>query len=100
LHRYIQLRAERFTRAGFCGTAGSGIGAVVMGIEDEYGVVFVKGVLRAVAVMVVPIDDQHSFHTIGFLNVSGSDRDVVVNAETHSTRWRGVMARRAHRAES
>src|SRR5262249_21732215 len=44
-HGYIHLRAECPARAGFLSTAGPRISAVMMGIEDEHGVVLVKDLL-------------------------------------------------------
>src|SRR5262249_709842 len=64
----------------------------MMGIEDEHGVVFVKDLLRAVAMMVVPIHNQYTLHPMRLLDISRCDRHVVVNAEAHAARWGGVVA--------
>mgnify|MGYP003577671221 CR=1 FL=1 len=84
-HRHIELRADGFACTGFSRAAGSGIRAVVVGIEDKNVLVFVEGVLRAVAMVLVPILEQHTFHSMHLLGIARGNRNVVVDAEAHAS---------------
>ena len=55
--------------------------------------------LRAVAVMEVPIDDQNPIETEGFPGISGPDGHIVVKTKPLGGRPFGVMPRRAHQCE-
>ncbi len=55
--------------------------------------------LRAVAVMNVPIHDQHALHAASPERVVRADRHVAEEAESHPISLQRVMARRPHGAE-
>ena len=71
-----------------------------MSAEEEHTAVLIKDVLRAVAVMHVPIDDEHLVRAVFALGVAGADTDAVEQAEAHALIRSGVMAWRAHSAKS
>src|SRR5678816_4002777 len=62
--RTIQGRAFPGSRAGLVGPTGPRIPGMLVRAEEEHAGVLVKDVLRAIAVMHVPIDDQHAFETV------------------------------------
>ncbi len=70
-----------------------------MGAEEEDGGILVEDILRAVAVMHVPIHDQNAPHAVPPLGVARRDGDVVEQAEPHPAPRIGMMPRRPHRAE-
>ena len=49
--------------------------------------------LRAVAVVQVPVDDQDALEAVFFLCIGGSDGDVVEEAEAHGPVGFGMVAR-------
>ena len=55
----------------------------------------VEGVLGAVAVVDVPVDDQDALDAVGSLGVAGGDDDVVEDAEAHAEVGDGMVAGRA-----
>ena len=59
-----------------------------------------KALRGPVAVMDVPVDDQHLAGPQLPDRQLGGDRDVVEQAEAHRAAWPGVMPRRAHGAET
>jgi hypothetical protein len=67
------------------------------GEQDPVGIV--EGVLGAVAVVDVPIDDQHPLQT-AIERVGGGDGDGVEEAEAHPPDRGGVVPRRAGQHES
>src|ERR1041385_7939812 len=75
--RYVQRRADPFACSCFGSTSRPGICAVVVRAEVKDGVVVVEDVLRAVAVVVVEIDDENAANVMDLLQVSGGDGDVV-----------------------
>jgi hypothetical protein len=66
-------------------------------VEHDAWIV-VEDILRAVAVMHVPIDDQDARQAECRLRVFGRQGDVVEQAKTHAPLGRGVMPRRPHQA--
>ena len=70
-----------------------------MRAEEKHGRIGVEDVLRAVAVVDVPIGDGDALHSVFALRIAGRDRDVVEQAEAHAAMGRGVMAGRTHDAE-
>ena len=86
--------------AGFLGGAGIGIPGRLVGAEEEDGTVGVERVLRAIAVVHVPIGDQHFGQAVAMLGVSRGNRHVVEDAEAHALLGSGVVAGRADGAES
>ena len=67
--------------------------------EVEHRAVFIEDVLRAVAVMHVPIDDQHLAQMVLVLCIAGGDGGVVEHAEAHAARGRGMVSRRPRQTE-
>ena len=59
----------------------------------------VEGVVGAVAVMDVPIDDEDPLGAVRRGRPPGCDRDVVEEAEAHRARRLGVVPRRAQRGD-
>ena len=90
--------AEAAPGAGFVAAAGAGVEGRLVGGEEEDGVVVVEGVLGAVAVVDVPIDDEDFADAIFFLGVAGGDGDVVEDAESAAAGLGGVVAGGADRA--
>ena len=79
---------------------GSGIvGVLVRGQEEHRGIV-VEGVLRAVAVVHVPVHDRHPARAVGLLEVPGADGHRVEQAEPHAPVPQRVMSRRPHHGEA
>ena len=56
--------------------------------------------LRPVAVVHVPIDDQHALGAVPSPRVVRADRDVAEETEAHRVRAQRVVARRTHGAEA
>ena len=71
-----------------------------MRAEIENGSVVIEDVLGAVAVVIIPVHDQHAPDTMLHLQIPGRDGDVVEDAETHAAIGRSVMARRPDGCES
>ena len=67
-----------------------------MGTEKKDRSIFVKDVLRAVAVMNVPIDDGDMLGSVDRLRMARGDGDVIENAKAHAARLARVMAWRAN----
>ena len=63
-----------------------------MRVEEEDTRVLVKGILRAVAVVDIPVDDQHAFEAVHRLRVAGGERHGVEQAESHPLRRCGMVA--------
>ena len=70
-----------------------------MGAEEKHRAIGVENILRAVAVMDVPIGDQNAPDAVLLLGVARGDGDGVEDAETHSAHRRGMMAGRAADAD-
>ncbi len=66
-----------------------------MDTEVKHVRVVVENLLRAVAVMHIPVDDQHLRKFVLLLDVAGGDGHIVQQAEPHGPVARGVMAGRA-----
>ena len=98
LQRQVEDRAETFPFAGFFRIAGAGIKRGTMCREEMNLAVLVEDVLRAVAVMDVPIDDQDTPQSVR-LSLPSRDRDVVEQAKTHWVVGQRVMSRRTDEAQ-
>jgi hypothetical protein len=68
--------------------------------EEEHRRVRVEDVVRAVAVMDVPVDDHDALHAQRRLRVPSGDGGVVEEAEAHGARDLGVVARRAQAGDA
>ena len=85
--------------AGLFPVAASGVVGIGVGRKEENIVPGVEGVLGAVAVMDVPVDDQDPTEPAGADEVLGRDGDVVEQAESHGPVALGVMAGRPDQGE-
>src|ERR671925_123517 len=63
-----------------------------MRVEEEHGTVAPEHLLRAVAVVHVPVGDEDSRDAVLPRRVACADGDVVEDTESHASRLRGVMA--------
>jgi len=68
--------------------------------EEEYRAVVVESILRSVAVMDVPIRNQHALDSVLELGVARTDRDIVKDAEAHALVRTSMMPGRTHRTKS
>lgn len=70
-----------------------------MRAEEQHGAVLVKDVLRAVSVVNIPVNNGDPLRPMFALRVPGRYRDVVKEAEAHTSRGVSVMAGRTHGTE-
>ena len=98
LQRQVEDRSETFSFSGFFRVAGAGIKRGAMCREEMNLAVLVEDVLRAVAVMHVPIDDQNSPQPVR-LSLSRRNRDAVEQTKTHRIVGQCVMPRGADEAQ-
>ena len=70
-----------------------------MGGEEQYTWVIIKGPLGAIAMMVVPIDNQDLLQLVFFLRMARGHRDVVVKTKAILAIVRGMMPGRSDRAK-
>ena len=90
--RKIDREAGRVRPTGLVDAAGPGIEAVLMGRDVTHPVVVPEQRLGAVAVVHVPVDDDHALAPV---RQRGSrDGDIVHQAEAHRAVGEGVMTRR------
>ena len=68
-------------------------------LKVEDGVVLVEDVLRAVAVVIIEVDDEHAADAVDLLEIARGDGDVVEDAEAHAAVARCMMARRPNGTE-
>ena len=66
-------------------------------VEDAW--IVVEGILGAIAVVHIEVDDGDALEPVALARVPGGDGDVVQQAEAHRLGRAGVMAGRAHGAE-
>ena len=90
---------DRALRASFRGCAGAGIERHLVDRGVEHAGILPEDVLRAVAVMHVPVDDGDAFGPMRCLRVAGRDRGMVEEAEAHGALALGMVPGRAHRDE-
>ncbi len=98
-HRPIHRGSEPRAAAGFLPASRPRIPRPLVRAEIEDGTVLVEDLLGAVAVVHVPVDDQHLADAVLPLRISGGDAGVVENAKAHAAFGRGMMSRRTHQAE-
>ena len=67
--------------------------------EEPDAAIGVEDVLRAVAVMYVPVDDHYAIELMLVAGRGSRDRNVAEEAKTHRMFTHRVMARRPHEAE-
>ncbi len=88
-----------WTFARFRRGARAGIPGILMRAEEKDRAVGIKNILRAVAVMHVPIGDQHALDTMFLLCVASRDGHRVEQTEAHTANGSSMMAGRPWDAE-
>ncbi len=83
----------------FVSCAGVERGGVLMEADEEHAAVVFEGVLCAVSVMDIEIDDGDAFDVVEFLCVTRGDGDVVEEAEAHGSHDFGMVSGRTSAAE-
>ena len=91
--------ARACARAGFVPAAGARIERPLVRAEKEHRRIGVEDVLRAVAVVHVPIHDQDARYAVFALRVARGEGHVIEEAEAHAAASAGVVSRRPHGAE-
>ena len=97
--RAIDGRVGPRARAGFVAHASAGIPRRLVRAKEQDGRVLVEDILRAVAVMHVPVHDQDALQAVALDRVARPDRDIVEDAESHALYRTRVVAGRTQRAE-
>src|SRR5205823_432438 len=92
--RKWEVHGETLTRTltRFIGPARSGIKRPLMSAEKQYRRIGIEDILRAVAVVHIPVYDQHLFQPQFTLRITRPDGDIVKKAKTHSARGIAMMA--------
>ena len=72
-----------------------GIPVVLMQRDEEYTWISIKSILRAVAVMNIPVNDHHTLEAIGLARVVSGGDGVVEDTEPHGAVAHSMMSRRA-----
>src|SRR5205823_683595 len=100
-HRGIERGAQTCTRAGLAGGACTRVEThpEAVDAEEKHLRIGVKNVLRAVAVVNVPIDDKYARQAEARAGPLSGQGDVVEKAETHAMGRRGMMAGRPDQAQ-
>ena len=98
-NRPVHDAAEAGAFAAFLARAGAGPVRPEMERREEDRAVAVEDVLRAVAVMRVPVEDRHAADAQALAEIFRGDRDVVEDAEAHARGGHGVVSGRPDRAE-
>jgi len=80
----VHREALAVANAAIGGSAGAGIKRRLVAAAEEHGGIGGENVLGAVAVVYVPIEDQHPRQAMGHLQMAGGNGDVVVDAEAHA----------------
>ena len=70
-----------------------------MRAKEEHGGIVLETMLRAVAMMHIPIDNQYTLEAILFLHITRGNRHIVEEAEAHRARRFGMVPRRPHRTK-
>ena len=94
-----QRRVDDVADAGLVLGAGAGIERHLVGRAVEHARIVPEDVLRAVAVVHVPVDDGDALGAMRLLRMAGGDGGVVEQAEAHGRRLLGMVAGRARRHE-
>jgi len=99
-HRHIYGRT--FTRpfTFFGRTSCSRIVRILVSTKKKDGRVVIKGMLRPIPMMHVPIDNQHARDSMLSLEVSGSNGHVVEKTKSHGSIVLGMVSRRTYGAKS
>ena len=94
-----QRRVDDVAGAGLVLGAGAGIERHLVGRAVEHRRIVPEDVLRAVAVMDVPVDDGDALGAMLLLRMAGGDRGIVEQAKAHRGRALGMVAGRPRRDE-
>jgi hypothetical protein len=97
-HGEIQREPLARPRADVAQRAGAGIERRLVDAREQHVVAAVEDVVRTVAVVHVPVQDQDALGTL-IERVLGRDRDSVEETESHRRRPLGVVPGRAHATE-
>ena len=97
--RIIHDESARFAFPDLRRRASARIPRMLMRVEEQDRTIVPEDFLGAVAVMHIPIDDQHALDPVIPPRVPRANRDVVEHAEAHSAIRGRVMSRRAHGAK-
>src|SRR5262245_22333580 len=84
--RYIQYCSFSLTVATLCGRTGAWIVRILMRGKVKHGRIRPENLLRSVAVMYVPVDDQYALDTVPRLRVPRSDSRIIEKAKAHGVR--------------
>jgi len=90
--RPVDREAEPRPLTPLTGAAAAGIAALLMHAHIEHAGVAPEDRLGAVAVVHVPVDDQHPLQPVLRLGMAGRQGDVVEDAEAHAPLRLGVVA--------
>ncbi len=75
--------ARPSSAARFIRLAGARIKGILVCTEEKHRRIFVEGVLGAVAMMHIPINNGHPLQTVPLLQIPGGDRDVIEETKPH-----------------
>ena len=70
-----------------------------MNAKKKHSRVRIKNVLSAIAMMYIPVNDEHPFQAMTGPGVRRCQGDIVEQTEAHAPRRRGVMTRRPDQAQ-
>ena len=91
-HGAIQGGAFASANAGFPVGASAGVKGVLMGADVQHRGVLFKGMLGAVAMMHIPIEDQRLVNAVSRLQVARHDGHIVKQAKSHGLVVLGVVS--------
>jgi hypothetical protein len=97
--RHVDGMARARTGADLVGAARARVERVSVRAEVQHVAAVIERVLRAVAVVDVPVHDEHALVAQGGAGVGRRYGDVVEEAEPHGPPSLGVVARRTHQGE-
>src|SRR5436305_1027150 len=97
----IERVAQSLAAAGLgrCSRAGIKAAAVAMNTVEHDARLFIENILRPVAVMHVPIDDEETCQLMSRLRMVRGQGNVIEKTETHARGWCRMMPRWADEAE-
>src|SRR6185295_1957600 len=93
LHRHIDCEPFPCSPSSFRLSTRSRIMRIWVRAEEEHGGIVLETMLRAVPMMHIPIDNQHTFEAMLLLHIARSDRHIVEETEAHRTPRFGMMPR-------
>jgi hypothetical protein len=66
---------------------------MLVGAEIEYGGVGIEHLLRAIAVVHIPVDNEHAFHPMFLLHIPRRNGYLIEQTKAHGALGEGVMPR-------